>query len=164
MARLGRAPDLVGYFHGEPGGRARPLRPGVLALGAATAAAAALLVAVVSARATLALSAIPAEAFLPRRGADGRTVNAYSVAIENRRRTPVTVALALSAPGAEVTVRPERVALGPGERRQVQLVASARGLPPGRVQGELKADARAGDAVVESRTERVPLVVPEGPP
>src|SRR5512138_601703 len=43
MRRLGRAPDLVGYFHGAPGGRRRLLRPASLALGAMAAVALALL-------------------------------------------------------------------------------------------------------------------------
>jgi cytochrome c oxidase accessory protein FixG len=163
MAKLRRGPDLVGYFHGAPGGRPRPLRPGVLALGAGTAAAAALLVAVVAARSLLDLSAVPEGTFAPRRTSDGLTVNAYSVALENHARTPVTVGLALSAPGAEIRVRPERVALGPGERRQVRLVASARGLPPGRVQGELSADATRSDGAVERRSQRLAFLVPETP-
>jgi len=163
MAKLRRAPDLVGYFHGEPGGEARPLRPGVLALGGATAAAAALLAAVVLARSLLDLSATPEDAFAPRWTPDGRTVNAYAVALENHGRAPVTVGLALSAPGAEIAVRPDQVLLGPGERRQVRLVASLRGLPSGRAQGELSADVRAGGAVLERRTQRVAIVVPEAP-
>ncbi len=163
MAKLRRAPDLVGYFHGEPGGRPRPLRPGAIALGAGTAAAAALLVAVVAARSLLDLSAVPEGTFAPRRTADGRTVNAYSVALENHARSPMTVGLSLSAPGAEIQVRPERVALGPGERRQVRLVASARGLAPGLVQGELSADAARSDGVVERRSQRLAILVPETP-
>jgi polyferredoxin len=163
MAKLRRAPDLVGYFHGEPGGRARPLRPAALALGAATVAAAALLVGVVAARSLVELTAIPEFAFAPRRTPDGGAVNAYSVALENHARAPLTVGLALAAAGAEVTVRPERVALGPGERRQVRLVATARGLGPGRVQGELRAAVSRGDAVVEQRRQRVAFVVPEVP-
>ncbi|HEY6004116.1 MAG TPA: 4Fe-4S dicluster domain-containing protein, partial [Anaeromyxobacter sp.] len=102
MARLRRAPDLVGYAWGEPGGKARPLRPAALALGAGTLAAAALLAAVVAARAVLDLSALPEFGFTPRRMPDGRAVNAYSVALENHARAPVTVALALRAPGADV--------------------------------------------------------------
>jgi hypothetical protein len=164
MAKLRRAPDLVGYFHGEPGGRARPLRPGALALGAATLGAAALLVAVVAARSLLDLSAVPEEAFRPRRTADGRVVNAYSVALENRGRDPVTVALAVRAAGAEVQVRPERVPLGPGERRQVRVVASARGLGPGRAPVELSAEASRGEAIVARRAQRVPMFVPAEAP
>jgi cytochrome c oxidase accessory protein FixG len=163
MAKLGRAPDLVGYFHGEPGGKARPLRPGAVALGAGTLAAAALLAAVVLTRADLDLSALPEFGFAPRRTPEGRAVNAYSVALENHARAPVTVGLALRAPGAEVVVRPERVSLGPGERRQVHVVATAAGLGPGRVQGELLADVTRGGALVERRRQRVAVVVPEAP-
>ncbi|HEY6100957.1 MAG TPA: 4Fe-4S dicluster domain-containing protein, partial [Anaeromyxobacter sp.] len=163
MRKLRRAPDLVSYFHGEPGAKPRPFRPGAIGLGAGTAAAAALLVAVVAARSILDLSALPEDAFSPRRTPEGRAVNAYSVALENHARAPVTVGLALSAPGAEVAVRPREVRLGPGERRQVRLVATAAGLPPGRVQGELSAEVIRGEAVVERRTQRLALVVPEAP-
>jgi len=163
MAKLGRAPDLVGYFHGEPGGKARPLRPGVLALGAGTVATAALLVAVVAGRSLLDVSAIPDAAFRPRVSADGTAVNAYSVGIENHGREPITVTLGLTAPGAEVTVRPETVALAAGERRQLRVVASARGLPAGRVQASMTAEAVSGEKLVDRRTERIPIVVPEGP-
>jgi cytochrome c oxidase accessory protein FixG len=160
MARLGRAGNLVGWFHGEPGGRARPLRPAALALGGATLASAALLVAVLASRSLLDLSAVPEQAFRPRRAHDGRAVNAFSVALENRARAPVTVALALRAGAAEIEVRPERVALSAGERRQVRLVATARGLPPGRSPGELSAEARRDAEVVARRAERVSLVSP----
>jgi cytochrome c oxidase accessory protein FixG len=164
MAKLRRAPDLVGYFHGEPGGRRRLLRPGVLALGGATAAALAMLLAVLVGRSVLGMNAVAEDAFRPRRGADGRVVNAYSVALENHGREPLTVALALAAGGAEVALRPESVDLGPGERRQVRLVVSARGLEaPGRIPAELVGEAHAGEALVARRSQRVPLVIPEAP-
>jgi cytochrome c oxidase accessory protein FixG len=165
MAKLGRAPDLVGYFFGEPGGSARPLRPAVLGAGAATLAAAALLVVVVAARSLLDLTALPDDGFRPRRAPDGRALNAYAVALENRGRAPVTVALALAVPGGEVTLRPDAIPLAAGERRQVRVVASAAGLPPGRVQGELSARALgAGGGAVERRSQRVAVVVPEVSP
>jgi cytochrome c oxidase accessory protein FixG len=164
MAKLRRAPDLVGYFHGEPGRPARPLRPGVLALGAATAASAALLAAVLVGRALLDLSAIPDVGFAPRRTPDGVAVNAYSVALENHGRAPVTVALALAAPGGAVALRPDAVPLGPGERRQVRVVAAARGLAPGDAAAELSAVARRGGDVVARRTQPLRLVVPPESP
>jgi len=164
MARLGRARDLVGYFHGEPGGRARPLRPAVLALGAATAASAGLLVAVVALRALLDLSAVADLGFAPRRTPDGHVVNAYSVALENHARVPVTVALALRAAAGEVQLRPASVALAAGERRQVRLLASARGVPPGRSSAELIAEARGRDDVVARRSQALPLVAPAEAP
>jgi cytochrome c oxidase accessory protein FixG len=164
MAKLRRAPDLVSYFHGEPGGRRRLLRPGVLALGGSTAGALAMLLAVLVGRSVLGMNAVAEDAFRPRRAPDGRVVNAYSVALENRGREPLTVALALAAGGAEVALRPASVELGPGERRQVRLVASARGLEaPGRVPAELSGEARAAGGVVARRSQRVPLVAPEAP-
>jgi cytochrome c oxidase accessory protein FixG len=164
MAKLRRAPHLVGYFFGEPGGSARPLRPAALGLGAMTLAAAALLVFVVAGRSLLDLTALQDDGFRPRRAQDGRTVNAYAVALENRGRAPVTVALALAVPGGDVTLRPDAIPLAAGERRQVRVVAFAAGLPPGRVQGELSARALGAGGAVERRSQRVALVVPEVSP
>jgi hypothetical protein len=72
----------------------------------------------------------------------------------------VTVALALAAPGGAVTLRPDAVPLGPGERRQVRVLASVRGLAPGEATAELSAVARRGAEVVARRTQPLPLVVP----
>ena len=164
MAKLRRAPDLVGYFHGAPGGRPRPLRPAALALAGATAAALALLVTVLAGRSALGMNAVAEDAFRPRRAADGRVVNAYSVALENHGREPMTVALALAMGDADVSVLPAAVQLEPGERRQIRLVASARGLEsPGRVSARLSGEARAGGEVVARRIQDVPLMVPVEP-
>jgi cytochrome c oxidase accessory protein FixG len=164
MRRLRRPPDLVGYFRGEPGRRARWIRPGVVALGVATAACAALLVGVVATRELLDLSAVRELGFSPRRTPDGAAVGAYSVALENHGRAPVTVALSLAAPGGAVALRPEAVPLAAGERRQVRVLATARGLPPGEATGELSAVARRGSEVVSRRSQPVPLVIPPEPP
>ena len=79
MAKLRRPPGLVRYSFGEPG-TPRRLRPGIVALAGATAAALVLVVAVVAGRA---VDALAEAAFVPRR-ADGRVVNVFSVALENR--------------------------------------------------------------------------------
>jgi cytochrome c oxidase accessory protein FixG len=166
MAKLRRAPDLVGYAWGEPGAPRRLLRPAALALAGATAAAAAVLVAVVVTRATVGLVALPEPAFAARRTTDGRVLNAYTVALENRGRAPVAVALALrpdAAPGATVTVRPERVELRAGERRHLRVLATARGLAAGRAGATLVAEVRAGDRLVEATTSSLSIVVPEEP-
>jgi cytochrome c oxidase accessory protein FixG len=163
MRKLGRAPDLVGYFFGEPGAPRRLARPGALALGAATSLSLLLLAAVVAGRSAVSLEALPEAAFTPRRAPDGRALNAYAVALENHGREPVTVALAIRLAGAEVAVRPERVLLSGGERRQVRVLASVRGLAPGRVRAELVGEVRAGEALLERRGVALPIVVPEAP-
>jgi polyferredoxin len=171
MRRLRRAPDLVGYFLGEPGPvRARSrlrwiLRPAALALVAATALAVGLLGAVVARRSPLALEATPELAFAPRRGADGRALNAVAVELENRTRGDVTVELALEAPEAGVvfTVRPERVDLHAGERRHLRVLAGVTGIPPGRVRARLVAEVRGGDRLLGREDAAVSLVIPEVP-
>jgi polyferredoxin len=164
MRKLRRAPDLIGYFRGEPGRRPRLVRPAAVALAAVTAACAALLVGVLATRALLDLSAVPELGFSPRRTPDGGAVNAFSVALENHGRTPVTVTLSLAAPGGTVALRPETVPLAPGERRQVRVLAAARGLSPGEAAGELVAVARSGSEVVSRRSQPVPLAIPREPP
>lgn len=162
MAKLRRPPGLVRYSFGEPGTPRRLARPGVVALAGATAAALVLVVAVIAGRAVIDMNALAEAAFVPRRAADGRVVNVFSVALENRGRGPVTVALSLRAAAAEVTARPDRMELGPGERRQVRLVVSARGLErAGRFPGELVGEVRRDGEVVERRSQALSLVVPE---
>ena len=162
MAKLRRPPGLVRYSFGEPGTPRRLARPGVVALAGATAAALVLVVAVVAGRAAIDMNALAEAAFVPRRAADGRVVNVFSVALENRGRGPVTVALSVRAAAADVIARPDRMELGPGERRQVRLVVSARGLErAGRVPGELVGEVRRDGEVVERRSQALSLVVPE---
>ncbi|BDG01908.1 4Fe-4S dicluster domain-containing protein [Anaeromyxobacter oryzae] len=168
MARLRRAPDLVGYFHGAPGAPRRLVRPATVALAAATAAALVGLVAVVAGRDLVGLVASADAGFAARRGADGRVVNAYAVALENRARTPVSVTLALApsragAEGWDVSVRPDTIALHAGEHRQVRVVATARGLPAGVEPALLVAEVRAGERVLERRSTKLSILVPEAP-
>ena len=162
MRRLRRPGELVGWFFGEPGATGRLLRPGALALGAATAATLGLLVAVVAGRELVALTALGDDAFTPRRAPDGHVLNAYALELANRGREPVSVTLGLALGEAETSLRPERVQLAPGERRSVRVVASARGpLAPGRRGAELSAEARDGERRVARTAQAVPFVVPE---
>jgi cytochrome c oxidase accessory protein FixG len=166
MRRLGRAPNLVGYFHGEPGARRRLLRPASLALGAATALALALLVGAAWQRPRVAVTVSADPSFGPRRTPAGEVVNAFDLVLENRARGEVEVALALDpgVAGAEAKVRPEVVSLAPGEIRRLRLLAVARGLPgAGTVRGHLTSEVRVADAPPERRAWPLSLVVPEAP-
>jgi polyferredoxin len=164
MLRLKRKPDLVGYFFGEPGRVRRLLRPGVLALAAATVLSlgATVSAAAAAASATLDLTAVPASDFAPRLTADGRALNVYQVSLENRARGAVTVRLAASAPGLALAPRPDAVTLGPGEHKRVRLVVEARGAA-GRVMGELRAEAAGEGLPPVTRASTIPVVVPESP-
>jgi cytochrome c oxidase accessory protein FixG len=161
MARKGR-PTLVDYFFGRPGERPRRLRPIVVALGAASALAVAgtVAAAVHAGRSSLDLSAAISSRFSPRLSPEGRVVNAYDVALENRGRKPVRLVLSLAPERGQATVSPERVELAPGEHRKVLVVASATGLGPGPVvQAELSAGEPGGDTV----RARVPMFLPRNP-
>ncbi|MBI5068305.1 MAG: 4Fe-4S binding protein [Deltaproteobacteria bacterium] len=146
MRKLRRPPDLVGYFFGQPGGRARLRRPAVLALSALTAAALVLLAASAAARTPLDLRVEPAAGFAPRRGADGAAVNAFEVTLENRDRAPATLRLWLESPGVEVSLRPQEVTLAPGELRRLRVLALVASPGPEArvVAGALRAVSPAG--------------------
>jgi polyferredoxin len=161
MARKGR-PTLVDYFFGKPGERPRLLRPVVVALGAASvlAVAGTVAAAVHAGRSSLDLTAAISSRFSPRLSPEGRVVNAYEVALENRGRRPVRIRLALAPEQGQATVSPDQVDLAPGEHRRILVVASATGLGPGPVVGaELTAGEPGGDTV----TARVPMFLPRNP-
>ncbi|HET6439515.1 MAG TPA: 4Fe-4S dicluster domain-containing protein [Anaeromyxobacter sp.] len=169
MGRLGRAPDLVGYFLGEPGTGLRAsrlgrlLRPGALALFAAVGLSAVLLGTVVARRSVLGVEVHGMPAFAPRRAEDGAAVNALALELENRSRAKVTVSLSLEAGEGDGTlqVRPDRIELAPGERRQLNLLVSARHRAPGRARARLVAEVRSASHLLGRELAEVPFVVPE---
>lgn|SRR5574341_932266 len=166
MRRLGRAPGLVGYFHGEPGAPRRLLRPSSLALGATTLLALALLVGAVADRSVVAVTLSADAAFAPRLGPGGQLVEAFDLVVENRGRAAAEIALALQpgVAGAESEVRPAAVSLGAGEIRRLRLLTSTRGLgPSGTYAARVTTEARAGTGAAERRSWPVSLVVPEKP-
>ncbi|MFT3917127.1 MAG: 4Fe-4S binding protein [Anaeromyxobacteraceae bacterium] len=158
MAKLKRAPDLVGYAHGEFGQPPRPLRPVVAALAGATVLLALLLGVIVARRPLLTVDAMADAAFRTRRAADGRVLAAYSVALENRGRAAADVSLAMAAGGEALELHPATLSLAAGERRQFRVVATARTLAPGLAHGELVAEARWSDAHPPERRSR-PLAI-----
>jgi cytochrome c oxidase accessory protein FixG len=129
MLRLKRPTRLIAYFYGAPGRAARLGRPVVLALAAATAASLVLTVSVAAGRTPLDFVASPATRFSARRGADGRSINAYEVSLENRSAASMRVTLSVCG-RVDATLRPTEVSLDAGEHRRltavVELPASAR--------------------------------------
>ncbi len=161
MARLKRPPKLVGYFLGAPGTAWRWVRPGAAALAVLTAGSLALTVAVAQGRSDLELTVTSAGDLVAHRLPSGETHHQVGIALENRGRAPLRVALSLRAPGVEARLRPDEVTLAPGEHRRVALSVNARGIAPGRsVAAELSARAAGPEPLRVART--VSLAVPEG--
>ena len=158
LAKFGK-PTLVDYFYGAPGERPRLLRPVVVALAAASllAVSGTVFAAVHAGRDSLDLTAAISSRFSPRLGPDGRVVNAYDVALENRGRKPLRLVLALAPERGSATVSPDHVELAPGEHRTLMLVVSAAGLGAGPVvQAQLTASEPGGDTV----RAQVPMFLP----
>jgi polyferredoxin len=164
MLKLKRAPDLIGYFYGEPGRARRLVRPAtvglllatLLSLGATVAAARTV------AGAALDLTVVSDSGFAPRLAPDGRALMAYLVSLENHTTAPITVRLALAAPGIEVTLRPAEVALPAGAHHRLRVVAETRG-SAGRRDATLTATGTTPGGGTLTRTSRAFLLVPEPP-
>jgi cytochrome c oxidase accessory protein FixG len=161
LARYGK-PTLVDYFFGAPGERPRLVRPLVVGLAVASVLAigGTVFAAVDAGRASLDLTAAFSSRFTPRLGPDGRVVNAYDLALENRGRRNVTLKLALTPVQGQARVSPEEVSLAPGEHRRVFLVASASGLGPGPVVEAQLTATEAGGGTVRAQ---VPMFLPRTP-
>ncbi len=155
------APTLVDYFRGEPGTPPRRWRPAVLVLSAMSALAVAgtVAAAVQTGRSTLDVVAAQSRSFQPRRGPDGRVVNAVEVSLENRGRERLELALSLVPARGRAEIRPTQVALAPGEHRRVTVVITAEGLGEGGVVPSELSVAAPGTRV----STRVPLFVPGAP-
>jgi len=163
MAKRKR-PTLVDYFWGDPGAPRRRWRPAVLALGAASAVAVAgtVAAAVQTGRASLDIVVSQASRPSPRWSADGTVVNAFAVALENRGRTPARLRLVLEVPGSSAALRPDEVALAPGEHRAMTVIATVQGIAPGA--DTPPARLLAVEAAGVRASARAPLVVPRAPP
>jgi hypothetical protein len=133
----------------------------VLVLSAMTALAVAgtVAAAVQTGRSTLDVVAAQSRSFQPRRGPDGRVVNAVEVSLENRGRERLELALSLVPARGRAEIRPTTVALAPGEHRRVTVVVTAEGLGEGGVVPSELSVSAPGTRV----STRVPLFVPGAP-
>ena len=129
MAKLGRAPRLIGYravAGPAPRAHARLLRPRVVVYGALLAAVAGGFAAALHAR-------NPFEAFVAHNGAslfatlaDGRPGNAFTLRVENRDRAPHRLALSLEAPaGWDLVTGVNPIELEPIASREVRVFVAA---------------------------------------
>ena len=160
MARLGRAPDLIGYSFGLPGTPRRLLRPASIALGVLTVATLGLTLAVAADRQPLEVTLSGGD-FAPRRTATGEVYNALTLSLENRGRDPLALALTISArtpSGARFELRPDAVTLAPGEHRRLRVMAVGHGVPPGpaSLPGRLVATSSSGPGATRELTLTVP--------
>jgi polyferredoxin len=149
MEKRKRPPKLVGYFFGAPGTPRRLLRPGVVALAVLTAASLGLTVAVAAERSPLEVTVTASNDFAARRAPTGEVWNGYTLALENRGRTPLALSLSVEAAGLAVSLRPDLVMLAPGEHQRVRVLAAIRGLAAGE-------GPRRGEVVVRAAGEGAP--------
>ena len=76
----------------------------------------------------------------------------------------MVVALGLECdPAARLALHPDRASLGPGERRSMRVLASARGLGAGRTRVRLVGEIRAGERLLGREVAELSMVIPERP-
>ncbi len=152
-------PGLLLHFFGEPGGRARLLRPASISLLVAAMLSALLFVTLVVKRGDVDVLVLPNREFAPRATRDGGALASYILSLTNRTEQEVT--LYMSAPAvsnmsnmSSTTLYPEVVVLGPAEHRRVQVVVIMK-KPKARVLIEIR--SAEGESVF-SRAVRVPFI------
>jgi cytochrome c oxidase accessory protein FixG len=128
MAKLGRAPKLIGY-RASSGRRARLLRPRVVVYGAALCAVALALAEQLAERVPFEVFASHNAASLYSTLADGRPANSYTLRVENRDRSAHRFELLLEAPaGFDLLAGVNPIALEPLASRELRVfVAGPRG-------------------------------------
>jgi cytochrome c oxidase accessory protein FixG len=152
MARLARPPRLIAHFFGAPGAPRRLLRPGVVALAVLTAASLGLTVATAAGRSDLEMTVTTSAARPPLRSSPRESRHFVAIALENRGREPLDVALTLGGAGIDADVRPGSVSLAAGGHRRIQTVVTVRWEGGAReVMAELSATGSRGGAPLAVR-------------
>jgi polyferredoxin len=129
MAKLGRAPNLIGLSSQvalEGKRRARHLRPRVLIYAALLTAVGVGFATTVATRRPFELYVAHQGASLAERLADGRTANAYTLRVENRDRAQRSYRLVLEAPeGFELVAGENPFTLAAATRRELRVFVAA---------------------------------------
>lgn len=122
---------LIGYFFGLPGQSIGFLRRNVLLVSAVTFALLIFLVLVASGREALDMTVMPAHNFPPRFTTDGRTINAYLIAFENRSSSDLQVRLSALAGQRPLSLNPPLIGVRAGEHKTATVFAEAHNTEPG---------------------------------
>ncbi|MBA4372826.1 MAG: 4Fe-4S ferredoxin [Thermodesulfovibrio sp.] len=123
---------LIGYFFGLPGQGIGFMRRNVLLVSAVTLSLMVFLVLLASGRQTLDMTVMPAHNFPPRITTDGKIINAYLIAFENRGSNALQVHLsALPAPASQTSIalNPATIMVRAGEHKTATVFAEMRDVP-----------------------------------
>jgi len=161
MARKGRK-TLIGYFIGLPGEGGRMLRQSVVLIGALGLASLVFLLYLSFSRTLLDMTVLPNYDFWPRISGRDNAVNSYFLAIENRGRHDLDLAVKVFAEGNGVDIVPKTVSVKAGEYRRIPVYVSLRNVAARRegITIEISLVAARADGI--EATQRVHFLVPEG--
>lgn len=159
MHKRGRK-GLIGYFFGVPGQGPGITRRNVLLLSAVTLSLLLFLLVLSSGRKPLDMTVMPAHNFPPRVAADGRIINAYLIALENRGSIDLQVRLSAFAGPLQISLNPATVLLRAGEHKTATVFAEARVPQPGNHSVTIAVSAVYGDAE-DKRVTRNAVFLPE---
>ena len=121
---------LIGYFFGFPGQGIGFMRRNVLLVSAVTLSLLIFLIVLTTGRGSLDMTVMPAHNFPPRIAADGRIINTYLIALENRGRSALQIHLSASAGPRHISLNPATLLVRAGEHKTVTVFAEAQNVEP----------------------------------
>ncbi|MGC2061931.1 MAG: 4Fe-4S dicluster domain-containing protein [Thermodesulfovibrionales bacterium] len=129
MDKRGRK-GLIGYFFGVPRQGIGFMRRNVLLVSAVTLSLLFFLIVLASGRKSLDMTVMPAHNFPPRVAADGRIINTYLIALENRGSSELPVHLSAFAGPLHISLNPATIIVRPGEHKTATVFAEMRDPQP----------------------------------
>ncbi len=158
-----KSESLISYFFGTPGSSGSLIRTNVIIIGSLTLLGLAFLLFLSLSRNPLDVTVLPGREFRARMTAQGEVINAYTLAVENRGQSDLSLSLKALRDGAQLKAAPEKIMIRAGEYTRVSAYVfspgSAGSFQSGQAELILESDGPYNIRV----TRQVSLGVPETP-
>lgn len=158
-----KSESLISYFFGTPGSSGSLIRTNVIIIGSLTLLGLAFLLFLSLSRNPLDVTVLPGREFRARMTAQGEVINAYTLAVENRGQSDLSLSLKALRDGAQLKAVPEKIMIRAGEYTRVPAYVfspgSAGSFQSGQAELILESDGPYNIRV----TRQVSLGVPETP-
>ncbi|MBI5101116.1 MAG: 4Fe-4S binding protein [Nitrospirae bacterium] len=165
MKEISGGRGLIGYFFGRPGQENPIMRKSVLLMSAATLSLLFFFIYLSLNRTPVDLTVFPASDIPARVSPDGRTINAYSVFVENRSGKDLELSLSMSSetPRGLFRLNPDTISMAAGAHKKLTIFAVGEDTgahPDGR---DVSFTAAFGPSPEDRVIINVPFKIPGGP-
>lgn len=158
-----KSESLISYFFGTPGSSGSLIRTNVIIIGSLTLLSLAFLLFLSLSRNPLDVTVLPGREFRARMTAQGEVINVYTLAVENRGQSDLSLSLKALRDGAQLKAAPGKIMIRAGEYTRVPAYVfspgSAGSFQSGQAELILESDGPYNIRV----TRQVSLGVPETP-